>query len=115
VYPSAGNIPNGSAVWAALAGMTNQNGAPIIAGVSQNLGGSWGSLFGVPVVVSPAIDAGKAFLVSDYGVKSWQNGTINVRVDEPTILGYAMGAGKSVGLSVASPKFITPVSVAAAP
>jgi hypothetical protein len=102
-------------VWAALAGMTNQNGAPIIAGVSQNLGGSWGSLFGVPVVVSPAIDAGKAFLVSDYGVKSWQNGTINVRVDEPTILGYAMGAGKSVGLSVASPKFITPVSVAAAP
>jgi HK97 family phage major capsid protein len=102
-------------VWAALAGMTNQNGAPIINGVSQNLGGSWGSLFGVPVVVSPAIDAGKAFLVSDYGVKSWQNGTINVRVDEPTILGYAMGAGKSVGLSVASPKFITPVSVAAAP
>lgn len=102
-------------VWAALAGMTNSQGAPLIAGVSQNLGGDWGSLFGVPVIVSPALGAGKAFLVSSYGVKSWQNGTINVRVDEPTILGYALGAGKSVGLSIASGKFITPVSVTAGP
>jgi hypothetical protein len=37
-----------------------------------------------------------------------------MRVDEPTILGYALGAGRSVGLSVASAKFITPVTVTAA-
>lgn len=101
-------------VWAKLAGFTNISGVPLIVGVDQNLSGVFGSLFGIPVVVSPQITAGKSFLVSSRGVKSWTNGSVTMRVEEPTILGYALGAGRGVGLSVASGKFITPVSIAAA-
>jgi hypothetical protein len=102
-------------VWAQLAGLTTSLGAPLIGGINQTLTGDWGTVFGLRVVVSTAITEGKAYLVSSYGVKTWTNASVSMRVDEPTILGYAIGAGKSVGLSVASAKFITPVAFAAAP
>jgi hypothetical protein len=100
-------------VWAQLAGLSNPLGAPLIGGVNQTLTGDWGTLFGVSIVVAPLLTEGKAFLIGRTGVKSWTNASVSMRVDEPTILGYALGAGKSVGLSVASGKFITPVSFAA--
>lgn len=102
-------------VWAQLAGLHTNLGAPLIGGINQTLVGDWGTVFGLRVVVSPEITEGKAFMLSNYGVKSWTNATVSMRVDEPTILGYAIGGGKSVGLSVASAKFITPVAFAAAP
>jgi hypothetical protein len=102
-------------VWAALAGFTNALGGTLIGGINQSLVGDWGTLFGMRVVVSPQMTAGKAFILNTAGVKTWTNASVNMRVDEPTILGYALGAGRSVGLSVASPKFITPVTFAAAP
>jgi HK97 family phage major capsid protein len=102
-------------VWAALAGMTNTLGAPLIGGINQSLVGDFGTLFGMRVVVSPQMTTGKAYILNTAGVKTWTNASVNMRVDEPTILGYALGAGRSVGLSVASPKFITPVTIAAAP
>jgi hypothetical protein len=104
-------------LWAALAGMTNPLGVPIIGGINQSLTagpGGWGTLFGMPVVVSYALTAGKGFFLSRKGVKTWQNGSVNMTTDEPTILGRALGGLRTVGLSVASPKFVTPVGVAAA-
>jgi hypothetical protein len=100
-------------VWAQLVGMTNSLGAPLIPTLNQTLVGDWGSLFGIPVVVSWAITAGKAFLVSDSGVKAVSGSEVRMQVDEPTIEGVAAGASKVVGLAVASPKFITPVTIAA--
>lgn len=100
-------------VWAAVAGMTDsKSGAPIVAGVGQNLNGSdWGSAFGIPIVVSDQITAGKGFLVDRAGVKSWQGARIDMRIQEPTILGYSIGGGRATGLSVVGGNHVTPVSV----
>lgn len=118
-YSACGQLPDVFAaapdVWAALAGMTNSLGQPLVNGVSQNLGGSWGTLFGVPVYVSPAMTAGKSFLLSSYGVKSWAAGPVNLQLSQPTTFEYQLGAGRSVGCSIADGKFITPVTVTAAP
>ena len=59
-------------VWAALAGMTNQLAQPLINGVNQNLAGSWGTLFGVPVIVGPkhANSRDAALLISRGGASS---------------------------------------------
>lgn len=118
-YQACGQLPDAFAaapdVWAGLAGMTNSLNQPLINGVSQNLGGSWGTLFGVPVYVSPAMTAGKAFLLSSYGVKSWASGPVNLQLSQPTTFEYQLGAGRSVGCSIADGKFITPVTITPAP
>jgi len=116
-YAATGTRPDvfacGSQIWAELAGMTNSLGQPLISTVSQNLNGNWGTLFGIPVVVSPAYGVTEADLLSTQGVKSWASGTVQMQANEPTIMGFSVGAGRNVGVSVASPKFITPVSIAA--
>lgn len=116
-YGACGQMPDlvtaAPDVWAALAGMTNQLGAPLINGVNQTLSGSWGTLFGIPVVVSPKLTAGKAFMLSTYGVKSWAAGPVYLEVTKPSTFMYELGGGRSVGLSIADGKFITPLSVAA--
>ena len=118
-YSACGQMPSHFAaapdVWAALAGLTNSLGQPLITGVSQTLGGTWGSLFGIPVVVSPSLTATKAFLLSDYGVKSWASSPVNLQVSLPTTFAYELGGGRNVGVSVADGKFITPVAMVAAP
>lgn len=118
-YAASGTRPDvfacASDVWAALAGFTNTLGQPLISTVNQNLAGSWGTLFGIPVVVSPSYAVGTADLLSTKGVKSWASGPVQMQANEPSIMGFAMGAGRSVGVSVASGKFITPVSITAAP
>lgn len=115
-YAACGRRPDVFAaapdLWAKLAGFVNSIGQPLVSGVTQNLTGSFGTLFGIPVVVSPEFTAGSGFLLTRYGVRSWTSGTVEMRVNEPTILGYALGAGRGVGLSIASGKFITPVTVA---
>ena len=100
-------------LWADLAGFTNALGQPLIQGIGQNLSGGWGNLFGVPIVVSPKYGAGTGDLLSTKGVKSWASGAVQMQANEPTIMGFSVGAGRSVGVSVASGKFITPVSIAA--
>lgn len=99
-------------VWGKLAGFTNLVSAPLVVGIDQSLTGGWGTLFGVPIVVSPDMTAGKAFLLSKYGVKSWNLAQIDMRVTEATIQGYALSSGQYAGVSIASGKFITPVTVA---
>jgi phage head maturation protease len=115
-YQASGQRPDVFAcapdLWAALAGMNNTLGQPLIGGVQQTLTGEWGNLFGIPVVVSASFTAGQGFLVGRRGVKSWDSGSLEMRVNEATILGYAIGAGRGVGLSVADGTFITPVSIA---
>jgi HK97 family phage major capsid protein len=113
-FAATGSRPNLAALdpttWAKLAGFTNTNGAPLIGGMNQNLDGSNGTLFGLPVVVSPSLT--KSYLVDKRLVGSWSNGNIRMRVDEPTILGRALGALHSVGISVASGKGLTEIAVA---
>ena len=99
-------------LWAALAGMVNTNGAPIITGVSQSLGGDWGTLFGIPVVVSDMFTPGDGYLVDRAGVKSWQGARVDLRIQEPTILGYSIGGGLAAGVSVIGGTHVTPVAVA---
>lgn len=116
-YAACGQYPTLLAsapdVWSDLVGFTNAvTNAPIISTVNASLvGGNWGSLFGIPVVVSPAMTAGKAFLVSDYGVKTWADGPMTLQLTQPTTFRYELGGGRNVGLSVADGKFITPVTI----
>lgn len=117
-YGASGTYPTVFAtapdVWAKLAGFTNVSAVPIISSVSQNLaGGNWGTLFGIPVVVSYRITAGKSFLISEAGVKSWADGPITLQLSIPSTFRYELGGGRRVGLSIADGKFITPVSISA--
>jgi HK97 family phage major capsid protein len=98
--------------WSKLAGFTNSLGAPLISGVNPTLDGSTGTLFGLPVVVSPALS--KSYLIDKRLVHSYSNGNIRMRVDEPTILGRAIGALHSVGVGVGSGKALTEIAVATA-
>lgn len=116
-YAASGQMPDVFAtapdVWAKLAGFVNAQGQPLIPTVNQALVGQWGSLYGMPVVVSPTLTAGKAFLLSTYGVKSWASSPVNLQLSQPTTFAYQLGGGRNVGLSIADGKFITPVSISA--
>jgi phage head maturation protease len=100
-------------VWAHLAGLVNGQGQPLIPTLNQTLVGDWGTLFGLPVVVSYGLTAGKGFMVARDGVQSVAAGPQTLRADYPTTHGVTAGSNQVVGFAVASPKFITPVSVAA--
>jgi HK97 family phage major capsid protein len=118
-YTASGKRPDVFAcppdIWAALAGMTNSLGQPLVQGISQDLTGSWGTLFGIPIVVTPALTAAEGFLLSSYGVRSWAQSEIQLQLSQPTTFAYELGAGRTVACSVADGKFITPVTITATP
>jgi HK97 family phage major capsid protein len=113
---AVGSRPNFVALdpntWSKLAGFTNSVGAPIVGGVNQNLNGESITVFGLPAVVSPYLS--KSYLIDKRLVHSYSNGNIRMRVDEPTILGRAIGALHSVGVGVAGGKALTEIAVATA-
>jgi hypothetical protein len=115
-YGASGQRPDVFAcapdVWAKLVGFTNTLGSPLITTVNADLTGNWGTLFGLKVVVSPLMTAGKAYLLSTYGVKSWASGSVSLQLSQPTTFAYELGGGRNVGVSVADGKFITPVDIA---
>ena len=55
---------------------------------------------------------GVAYLATSAYVRSWTGGDLRMQVDEAKIMGYSLGAARAVGLSVATPKALTPVTVA---
>jgi phage head maturation protease len=96
--------------WAALAGMTNVVGAPLVSGVQQTLSGVAGSMFGLPVVASPLL--AKSYLIAGGAVATWLNGDVRMRAESAPNLTYSMGGLMSVGVAVANGAAIRELSIA---
>lgn len=109
------------AIWAKFVGFEGGDGRPLFPFLGptnapgQNTAGitDFGlNVLGVRPVVSWSLAPTQAFLASSRFVEVYESSRIDMRVDEPTILGVALGIGGAQGTWLANGKAVVPVTVA---
>lgn len=69
------------------------------------------NVLGLRPVVTWSLPAGKAYLASREWVEVYEAGRVDMRVDEPTVLGIALGIGGAHGEWLANGKAVVPVNI----
>lgn len=108
-------------VWAKFTSYKGTDGRPLfptlgpVNAPGQNSAGvtsiSGLSVLGLRPVVSWSVAAGKAYLASSQWVEVYESSRIDMRVDEPLILGVALGIGGAHGQWNANGKSVVPITV----
>jgi len=125
IYSAVGELPDrlvvSPDVWATIGGWADDSGRPLFpvlgpqnaAGTSEGVTAFGMNVLGLSVVVSWALAPGTMRLASSSFVESYEAHRMNMRADEPTVLGVSLGIGGSAALAVLAAGAVQSLTISA--